>query len=70
MAASVVMGLAAWGIYGLSGDGSKSSPAYLLLSIVVAVPTYVACLWWLGEIKEEEKHTVKQLWIRVTGKDV
>jgi len=69
MAASVVMGLAAWGIYGLSGDGSKSSPAYLLLSIVVAVPTYVACLWWLGEAKKEEKHAVWQLWSRVKGSE-
>lgn len=69
IAASVVMGLAAWGIYGLSGAGSKGSPAYLFLSIAVAVPTYVACLWWLGEVKKEEKKTMVHLWYRVTGKE-
>ena len=67
VAASVVMGLAAWGIYGMSGDGSKGSPAHLFLSIIVAVLTYVICLWWLGEVKKEEKHTVLQLWYRVKG---
>lgn len=67
MAASAVMGLAAWGIFGMSGDGSKASPVYLFLSIVVAVPVYAVCLWWLGEVKKEEKHTVMRLWYRVTG---
>jgi O-antigen/teichoic acid export membrane protein len=68
IAASVVMGLGAWGIYAMSGDGSTGSPAYLFLSIIVAVPTYFVFLWWLGEVKEEEKNTVMQLWFRVTGK--
>jgi len=67
MAASVVMGLVAWGIYGMSHAWSKVSLAYLFLSIIVAVPTYVVCLWWLGEVKPEEKHAVLQLWHRVTG---
>jgi O-antigen/teichoic acid export membrane protein len=65
MAASLVMGLAAWGLYAMSGGGNKASPAYLLLSILVAMPTYLVCLWWLGEVKVEEKHTVMQLWYRV-----
>jgi O-antigen/teichoic acid export membrane protein len=68
MAASVAMGLAAWGIYGMSGTASKGSPAYLFLSIVVAVPTYFVCLWWLGEVKKEEKNTMIQLWYKVKGK--
>jgi O-antigen/teichoic acid export membrane protein len=68
MAASAVMGLAAWGIYRLSGAGNKSSPVYLFLSIVVAVPTYFVCLWFLGEVKKEEKNKVMQLWSKVTGK--
>jgi len=68
-AASVVMGLVAWGIYGLSGAGSKGSPAYLFLSIAVAVTTYVVCLWWLGEVKKEEKKEVMQLWYRLTCKE-
>jgi hypothetical protein len=63
--ASVVMGLAAWGIYGLSSTGSTGSPVYLFLSIIVAVPTYFVFLWWLGEVQEEEKNTVMQLWYRV-----
>jgi O-antigen/teichoic acid export membrane protein len=68
MAASVVMGLVAWGIYGMSGAGSKVSPAYLFLSIAVAMPTYGVCLWWLGEVDEAEKKTVVTLWDKVTGK--
>jgi peptidoglycan biosynthesis protein MviN/MurJ (putative lipid II flippase) len=67
IAASIIMGLAAGEIYGLSGAGSKASPAYLFLSIVVAVPTYFACLWLLGEVKKDEKHAVWQLWYRVKG---
>ena len=66
MVASAVMGLVAWGIYGLSEYGSKGSPVYLFLSIVVAVPTYAGCLWWLGELKQEEQRAVSQLWSRVT----
>jgi O-antigen/teichoic acid export membrane protein len=68
MAASVVMGLAAWGIYGMSGAGNTVSPAYLFLSIAVAVLTYGVCLWWLGEVDEAEKKTVLKLWDRVTAK--
>jgi O-antigen/teichoic acid export membrane protein len=68
MAASVVMGLVAWGIYGMSGGGSKVSPVYLFLSVAVAIPTYVLCLWWLDEVDEAEKKTIVTLWDRVTGK--
>jgi O-antigen/teichoic acid export membrane protein len=67
MVASALMGLAAWWIYGMSGGGSKVSLVYLFLSIVVAVFTYFVCLWFLGEVKKEEKHKVIQLWCRVTG---
>lgn len=67
-AASVVMGLVAWGIYGMSGRGSSVSPAYLFLSIVAAVPTYAVCLWCLGEVKAEEKESVMEWWYRVTRK--
>jgi hypothetical protein len=68
MAASAVMGLAAWGIYRMSGAVSKVSPTYLLLSIAVAVPTYGVCLWWLGEVEEAEKRTAVALWDRVTAR--
>lgn len=68
MAASAFMGLTAWGIYGLSGAGNKGSPVFLFLSIVVAVPTYFVCLWFLGEAKKEEKHKVMQMWLKATGK--
>jgi O-antigen/teichoic acid export membrane protein len=68
MAASAVMGLAAWWIYGMSGDGSKVSLVYLFLSIIMAMPIYFVCLWLLGEAKAEEKKAVMRLWCRVTGK--
>jgi O-antigen/teichoic acid export membrane protein len=68
MAASFVMGLVAWAVYGISGSGSNATPAYILLSIGMAVPTYVLCLWWLGEVDESERKTVVLLWNRVTGK--
>ena len=68
VAASVAMGLVAWGVYGMSGAGSKVSPAYLFLSIAVAMPTYGVCLWWLGEVDEAEKKTLVTLWNRVTGR--
>jgi len=68
MVASVLMGLAARGIYGLSGAWNKGSPIYLFLSIIVAVPTYFVCLWLLGEVKKEEKQRVLQLWFKVTGR--
>ena len=70
MAASVVMGLAAWGIYGISGDRNKGSPVYLFLSIFVAVLAYIVFLWWMGEVKEEEKKSVLQLWNRITHREV
>ncbi len=64
----MVMGLVAWGIYGLSGEGSEVSIAYLFLSVAVAVPTYVGCLWLLGEVREAEKSAVLELWDGVVGK--
>jgi O-antigen/teichoic acid export membrane protein len=67
--ASVVMGLATWSMYGLVSDGIKMSPVCLFLSIIVAVTSYFACLWWLGEANEEEKNTVMQLWYRLTAKE-
>jgi O-antigen/teichoic acid export membrane protein len=67
IAASAVMGLAARGIYGMSGAGTKVSPAYLFLSIAVAMLAYVVCLWWLGEIRKGEKDAVWHLWYRLRG---
>ena len=67
LAASTIMGLVAWGIHSLSGAGSRGSPSYLFLSILVAVPVYFVCLWWLGEVKKDEKKTVIQLWYRLKG---
>lgn len=67
IAASAVMGLAARGIYGMSGEGTKVSPAYLLLSIAVALMAYVVCLWWLGEIGKGKKDAVWRLWYRLGG---
>lgn len=70
IAASFLMGLVAWGIYGISGVVSKGSPVYLFLSILVSALVYFVCLWWLGEIKQEEKHTIMQLLLRLIGKNV
>jgi O-antigen/teichoic acid export membrane protein len=67
--ASVVMGLAAWGIYGIAGDGRKASPIYLLSSIGVAVFMYFICLWLLGEVKKTEKETILQVWRKMLGKE-
>ena len=68
MAASIVMGLVAWGTYGMSGADSGVAPGYLTLSIALAMTTYGVCLWWLGEVDEREKRTVGMMWARVTGK--
>lgn len=68
-AASVVMGLAAWLIYGIPGGGTVVSPAFLFLSIVAAVPTYFVCLWWLGEVRAGERDTVLQLWHKARGRN-
>lgn len=68
--ASATMGLVTWWIYGLSGADSHVSVVYLFLSIVIAVPTYVACLWFLGEVKPDEKQVVLQLWYRITKKEI
>jgi O-antigen/teichoic acid export membrane protein len=65
--AAVCMGLAVWGICGMSGNGDEVHPAYLLLSIVVAVPIYFVSLLLLGEANEEEKTAAKHLWYRVAG---
>jgi O-antigen/teichoic acid export membrane protein len=70
MVASAVMALVAWGIYNLSGAGNKSSPLFLFLSIVVAVPIYLAGLWFLGEVKKEEKFAVMNLFYKLKGKKV
>jgi O-antigen/teichoic acid export membrane protein len=67
-AASILMGLVAWGTYGISGAQSQASPSYLALSIAVAVPTYCIGLWWLGEVDETEKKSMGMIWARVTGK--
>jgi O-antigen/teichoic acid export membrane protein len=62
IAASIVMGLAAWAIYGISDNKSNASPVILFLCIIVAVPIYIICLWWMGEVSKEEKKKVFQLW--------
>ncbi len=60
--ASALMGAAAWGIYSLSNNRTGVSLVFLLLSILVAVVLYAACLWILGEVKEDEKAAASQLW--------
>jgi O-antigen/teichoic acid export membrane protein len=66
--ASFAMGLIAYAIYGLSGEGSDVSIIYLVLSVLAAVPVYFFLLWVFGEIREKEKEMVLQAWHRVSGK--
>jgi O-antigen/teichoic acid export membrane protein len=68
MAASILMGLVAWGTYGMVRADSKVAPGYLGVSIALAVTTYGFCLWWLGEVDEREKKTVEMMWARVIGR--
>jgi hypothetical protein len=49
----------------MSCNGSKASPGYLFLSIILVVLTHVICFWLLGEEKKEEKHAGLQLWFRI-----
>jgi O-antigen/teichoic acid export membrane protein len=65
IAASSVMGLATWWIYGLSGSRINGSPIFLFLSIIIAVPIYFICLWGIGEVKIEEKNNIRQLFSKV-----
>jgi O-antigen/teichoic acid export membrane protein len=65
LAASLAMGLAAYGVYSVSRAGAGVSIPYLFLSICAAVPVYAAGLWFLGEIKPGEKTAVWQLWAKV-----
>ncbi len=67
-AASIVMGLVAREIYGMSHDGGSVSPVNLLLAIGVAALTYFVCLWLLGEVKGQEKRTVLELWARLRAR--
>jgi O-antigen/teichoic acid export membrane protein len=59
---AVFMGGTVWGIYCLSGDLCEPHPMFLLLSIVVAIPVYFACLWLLGEMKDDEKEALERYW--------
>jgi O-antigen/teichoic acid export membrane protein len=65
--ASVAMGLVARGVYGIFSNGSRGSPSFLFLGILMAIPTYVLCLWWLGEVREKEKLVILQEWDRIKG---
>jgi len=66
--ANVLMGLAAFGVYAMSGNWGSVHLGYLLLSIVVGVLVYFSCLLLLGEANEEERAVAKHFWSRVTLK--
>jgi O-antigen/teichoic acid export membrane protein len=68
MVASAIMGVTAWALYRVSGAGGQWAPAYLLLSVAVAVPTYALCLVLLGEVDESERRTAAALWGRVIAR--
>lgn len=67
LVASLLMGLVAYGIYGLAGDGNDVSILYLLLSILISIAVYSLLLWVLGEVRESEKGMVLQLWNKVSN---
>jgi len=52
------MGLGAWGVNYISGNGSQGSPVYLFISVFVGVILYFATLWMVGEVKVDEKKIV------------
>jgi O-antigen/teichoic acid export membrane protein len=66
--ASLVMALTIYGIYLLVGLENGKSIAYLFISILVAIPVYVGCLWMIGEAKEEEKKAIFRIWNQVIGR--
>ncbi len=67
---SIVMGMVALGIYNIPGKVGGVSLTYLFLSVVMAVTTYVICLWVLGEVTQDEKKNILQIWYRVTAKGI
>lgn len=68
LAASSVMGLITYMVYGLSGKANDVSIVYLVLSVLAAVPSYFFLLWVFGEIKEKEKEFIFQFWQRFSAK--
>jgi O-antigen/teichoic acid export membrane protein len=56
------MALAAWGIYGLSGDRGGLHLGYLALSVAAAAPVYCLALVLLGEAREQERIAAARLW--------
>jgi O-antigen/teichoic acid export membrane protein len=62
--ASVVMSVVAWAVYRLAGAGSLHL-GYLLLAVLVAVPTYFASLALLGEASAGELATIRRAWAAV-----
>ena len=58
LSSSLVMGLFIWGYYGIV---NKTTPIYLFISILFAIPVYIACLWLFGEITQSEKKSLIQL---------
>ena len=69
--ASSIMGLVAWGTYGLSGyeSGGKGSPFFLFLSIIIAIPVYLINIWFLGEVTLDEKMKIFQYWHKLMNKE-
>lgn len=64
--ATLLMGGVAWGVYSIPGVEDGISIPYLFLSIALASGVYAACLWLLGEVMEDEKNKIFQLWHRLT----
>jgi len=59
--ATIIMGLAVLIAYLLIGQEKINSNIFLLISILGAIPIYIACLWLFGEITQTEKKSLFQL---------
>jgi O-antigen/teichoic acid export membrane protein len=60
--ATIIMGLTAFAIYPTSNYGDRVHLGNLILSIAISVFVYLASLWLLGEVTEEEKSAARKLW--------
>jgi len=60
--AALCMGFAAWGIYALIDRGGGQNVVGLAMSVAIAAPIYLGCLWVLGEAREKEKAALAHLW--------
>jgi O-antigen/teichoic acid export membrane protein len=67
--ASAAMGLGAWAWHGIASAASMATAVSLFSSVTVAVLIYFVALWWLGEIKADEKQGLFRLWDELRARE-